>query len=162
MQPDFLSQLHDIQTPEEISWWPLAWGWYAVILLALLVVGLTIYAAVKYWQKRRFKRIALKQLKNLDINASPRAALQQVNDILKRVVMTYATRDEVASLSGQRWANWLQKHSKKGPEIDPTLLSLIYQPDCNAEQVADFRYQVSQWLSNNLPLNNQHTGGKHV
>ena len=38
---DPLAQLNDIQTPSDVDWWPLAWGWWAVIALALLIIVLT-------------------------------------------------------------------------------------------------------------------------
>ena len=32
MQADSLAQLRDIQLPEPISWWPLAPGWWVLII----------------------------------------------------------------------------------------------------------------------------------
>ena len=66
-EQQLLAQLKDIQTPEPVSFWPLAWGWWGVIVLTLLAFT----AAIWWWRKRRRfnapRRQALNELKNISV-----------------------------------------------------------------------------------------------
>ena len=42
MNQDLLAQLNDIQTPEPIGAWPLAWGWWVLIIASLILLFLLI------------------------------------------------------------------------------------------------------------------------
>jgi len=152
MQPDFLSQLNDIQTPEQIGWWPLAWGWYAIIALALILMVIAIILLVRHIRINRAKRQALKMLNALNKSNNPRHVVSEVNNILKRVALSYTDRPQVAELSGEAWAHWLNQYAKPKFQIEKQLLSLAYAPNCKEDQAKKYLQQVTTWVSNCLPL----------
>ena len=152
MHADPLAKLHDIQIPEPITWWPLAWGWYLVIVALLLLTFVVTRGVLRAIKHRRAKRQALRLLQNAEQLASPMARVKQANEVLKRAVLAYEQRQEVAELSGERWAEWLNARGKTGSQIDAHLLSLAYRPDCEPEQAQHLVSQVRQWLNANLPL----------
>lgn len=152
MQPDFLSQLHDINPPESVDWWPLAWGWWAMIVIALALIVYLVVQLRNRIHLRKAKKAALSAIANIDPDLTPIAQAKLINDILKRVVLAYSEREEVAGLYGSAWANWLNEKCNKGPAIDPSLASLAYQRECEAAQVLCYKQQVQAWIINNLPL----------
>lgn len=152
MQGNILSQLHDIQTPDPVSWWPLAWGWYAVAAIIIVAIWLSVALFLYRRKQLKAKKQALKLLKEMENNLDRMARVKHINNVLKRVVMAYFNRDEVADLSGQKWAKWLNDVNVNGPQFDPSLLSLAYQKDCTEEQVTNLAMQTHYWIKANLPM----------
>lgn len=150
MNPDLLAQLKDIETPAQVGSWPLAWGWWVVIVLATLILISLIVWLVKQYQLRHAKRQAIKLLKQCE-QMEPRAKVAAINDVLKRANLAYQHRDLVAELSGSKWANWLNQHKDK-IQISPELLQLSYKPQCNEEDAQLYYLQTKQWLEKALPL----------
>jgi hypothetical protein len=150
MNPDLLAQLKDIKTPEPVGHWPLAWGWWLVIAIAVICVLFTSYWLFKQYQHRSAKRQALKLLHQLKDEA-PMAKVAGLNQVLKRANLAYQHRDAIADLSGDDWAKWLNQH-KKYVQITPELLHLTYRPDCSEEEANLYYLQVQQWLKKALPL----------
>lgn len=50
--------LRDIHLPPQPSWWPLAPGWWGIIVLALVAVGLAIW----WWRRQRRRRAEEKRV----------------------------------------------------------------------------------------------------
>lgn len=167
MQPDLLSQLNDIQTPDPIGWWPLAWGWYLVLVLLLTGAFLLFKMIKTKFEQNKAKKQALRELAALDQNLTPLQQVTMINNILKRVVLAYAQRDDVANLTGIPWAEWLNRQGNKGHFIDPDLLTLAYQSSCDAAHSERYQQQARAWIEYNLPLpkvidNNQTREVNHV
>jgi hypothetical protein len=113
---DALAQLKDIHLPESISWWPLAPGWYVVMLLMVfLIVGLAFWVHQRHLNALA-KNQALELLKvyqdqyEKDRNAQLLSA--RISELLKRVALVYYSRADVASLHGESWVEFLTKTSK--------------------------------------------------
>ncbi len=101
--PTSLDALRDIHLPEQVSWWPLAFGYW--LLLALVVVTVVLW----YRRYRRFaiRRAASRELKLLASqfvthNDSHELA-RAVNVMLRRTLLSLEPRNEVASLTGENW-----------------------------------------------------------
>ena len=88
--------LKDIHIPEQVSNYPIAYGWW---LLAALVIVITIYIIIKNrkaTKRNLVKKQALLQLKNTtDMSVSETVA------ILKWAAMHYFSRADLAKLFGQ-------------------------------------------------------------
>jgi len=106
--PASLQNLNDIVVPPPAPWWPLAPGWYiAGGILALLLLW-RIYI---YWQaakRNRYRRAALKELSVIRIQGDF-AALRRLPLLLKRTALSAWPREEVASLSGPPWHEFLDR-----------------------------------------------------
>lgn len=63
MTPDPLAQLRDIHLPPPPSWWPPAPGWW---VLALIALGLTLWALRAAWRHRRGRRFAREARRRAD------------------------------------------------------------------------------------------------
>jgi Domain of unknown function (DUF4381) len=108
-----LSQLRDIHLPDPISWWPPAIGWWLLLLL------LVVLAVAGYWfysrhQKQQWRRDALVELQRLQQQQlSEKELVTELSILLRRVAITRFPREEVASLTGERWLAFLDQHMKE-------------------------------------------------
>jgi hypothetical protein len=103
--------LRDLHLPEPIGWWPLAPGWWLV--LALLVATL-VYLAWRWYRAWKFnapRRFALRELMRIEAeyleHRDPVVLGKQLSELLRRGMLAYAPREEVAGLTGEGWLDWL-------------------------------------------------------
>ncbi|MCC2615165.1 DUF4381 domain-containing protein [Aestuariibacter halophilus] len=127
-----MEQLKDIHVPADVSWWPLAPGWW--VLLAILVLSIV---ALIVWQVRRYRhRRALRQA------LAALSALRPEQDdwpvqayqLVKQLALSYYAREEVAGLYGARWYRYLAS-ALPGSE-QTTFISTM-------EQLGNAQYQRS-------------------
>lgn len=132
-----LAKLRDISLPEPVGWWPMAPGWYFLILAGLVVLAFTFYRAHRYRMNGRAKRQALQLLESYlqeykDIRNSQLSSAR-VSELLRRVALVYFPREQVASLQGEDWLRFLN-NTVKGVNFDAVrhcLLESPYQPAKN-------------------------------
>ena len=112
MNPEELP-LRDLHLPDTVGWWPLAPGWW--LLAALVVVGLGILLK-RYLEHRRrgaARRYALKRLEALSAayarDGDAIALGAEVSELLRRTMLAYAPRADVAGLTGEAWLAWLDQ-----------------------------------------------------
>jgi len=117
-----LDQLKDIHLPEAVSIWPLAWPWWVLIICILALVALAVY----WHKKNQWRRQALSQLKNIDTQDNL-LCIQQCNRLLKQVAL-YRHGQSCASLSGEKWLNFLDSKVKK-VIFSEQLNEFAYAPD---------------------------------
>jgi hypothetical protein len=101
--------IRDLHLPEAVSWWPLAPGWY-VVIAALLVV--CIYLLRLYLQHRSrgaARRHAMRELAGLtadfEKHGNAVAFSSGMSELLRRTMLAYAPRSEVAGLTGEPGSN---------------------------------------------------------
>lgn len=101
-----LSQLRDIHLPDAVSWWPLAWPWWVMLVLLLAIIVLTVY-----WRKKQaWRRIALKQFNQL-IELNDHDFARASNRLLKQVALNKLGK-ESAGYSGIKWLQYLDQQVK--------------------------------------------------
>lgn len=156
---DALSELADIRMPGEISWWPLAPGWW--VLLAILVV-LAIYGAWRLQKRLVLQRrlggavtelTKARAVLNMagDSNMEQRLIyVNSVNAVLRRVAMLHMDHNRVAGLSGQHWISFLREHDKAGlltPALSEVLSQGRFAPRCDVDADALER-MAREWIKN--------------
>lgn len=112
MDPTQLA-LRDLHLPEPVGWWPPAIGWW---LLSLLVLAGLALLLVKIWRKRQAnapRRYALRELQALEAEylatRDPVRLGKQLSQLLRRSMLAYAARSDVAGLTGDSWLAWLDQ-----------------------------------------------------
>lgn len=112
MDPNQLP-LRDLHLPDPTGWWPLAMGWWFIIVL--LVIGLA-WLLRRALQRRMFyapMRHALREFAAIEADyLQHRNAVvlgKQLSELLRRGMLAYAPRDEVAGLTGESWLEWLDR-----------------------------------------------------
>ena len=148
-QQDPLAQLRDIHVPNDVSAWPLDWGWWLLIVLVVITIfGLykTLSAYLRH-NKPRKQALALLESVSAQQNNWPIA----LNSILKRAAMSYYPTQQVAGLYGKQWQAFLTsalKKRDKNLEADLALLvSNIYHANPNSNDFDTCKNAVKGWLS---------------
>jgi hypothetical protein len=102
--------LKDIHLPQQVSWWPLAPGWWLACLLLLILLLLGVYLYKRLKQQVAY-RTAGKMLLALRDPHKPHdlQALVALSALLRRVAISHAGRTDVAALSGAAWLAWLDR-----------------------------------------------------
>jgi hypothetical protein len=131
MNPDQIP-LRDIHLPSGIGWWPLAPGWWVVLAIVAIAAGWLLYRAWLDWRAGRARRAALRQLSALDTayreTGDVVALGKQLSELLRRAMLAYAPRREVAGLTGNRWLEMLDSGLDERPFSDGPGQSLEVLP----------------------------------
>ena len=105
--------LRDLHLPAMTGWWPLAPGWWVLIGLAACGLLYLLWRAFRKYQHNAARRKALSQLRYLKAEYLWRGdAISlglQLSELLRRAMIAYAPRDEVAGLTGTSWLEWLDR-----------------------------------------------------
>ncbi|WP_339669730.1 DUF4381 domain-containing protein [Dasania marina] len=114
---DPLAQLRDIHTPPAIDFWPLAPGWWLLIVLSLSVLVILFYSLRRYRRRNAFKRVATQQVQQLSQQHSDDSLyIQQLNRLLKQTALAVNPRQDIAALHGDAWLHFLDQHSSKNTQ----------------------------------------------
>lgn len=111
MDPQLL-QLKDIHLPEAPDIWPLALGWWILLVMLLGLVFWFILVVKKYINIQRHKRMLFDELAQLErkLKSSPnKTHVAETNVLLRRLALAYYPNEKVASLTGSNWLKFLDK-----------------------------------------------------
>ena len=132
--------LRDIHLPPEISWWPLALGWWLLFISILLLLFFSILF-FKNWKRSSLKREAHYALNLIEHqfqqNQDRASCVREISIFLKRCAISQTSL--AASLTGHAWLHFLdeQTASKDFSEgAGHILLNGPYQPRIEAIKVS--------------------------
>lgn len=151
--PSPLDQLADIHLPGNVSWWPLAPGWW--ILLALLIIAIACVFLWRRHQRQQYYRVIAQQelaaiYARYQQSQDAAAYLHALSVLLRRTALTAYPQRFNASIKGTEWLNWLDavcpaSNAKFSSAIGESLLNSAYQK--NPQVDAAGLYQLSeQWI----------------
>jgi len=157
---DPLMQLKDIHLPEPVGFWPIAPGWYGLIILLLLgILGLT-YFIQRQHKNARAKKQALQLLDSYKVqyeqDKNAQLMSSRISELLKQVALVYFPRSEVASLHGESWIEFLNNTSK-GIDFNPVKLMLLEVPFKSTAtlDLTPLIVKAAQWIKQrNTPCSN--------
>ncbi len=109
-----LAHLRDIHLPPPISLWPLAPGWYVLIIVGLILIAAIIYFSAKAWRQQQRRRSILMEINNYcdHYAENPSLALEKISALIRRIALARFDRGEVASLTGDNWLQFLDRTGK--------------------------------------------------
>lgn len=152
-----LEQLHDIEGLDFISSWPLAIGWWVIIVAGVIIACALAWIASKMiafkrsWKNDTFQKLSLLE-KNLS-EATARETVIILSEYLRRIVLRRFPRNECAGLAGEAWLKWLAKHDPKSFDWEKKgtlMIEAAYAPAYNrlpTNQVRDLIQAVRYWVS---------------
>jgi hypothetical protein len=105
---DLLKQLYDIKGLGFISWWPLAPGWWAIIVLILIAAGIIYLRRRAYFRSWKGDAwLAFNALDSQLAGGNTQDIAASLSDLMRRVAMRSSSRAECAGLEGRDWLRWL-------------------------------------------------------
>lgn len=140
--PTSLDRLHDLVLPPPVPWWPLAPGWYVLLVLLGLAV---VWLSWRYWRRWRanaYRREALLQLRQLQDGPA-------IAELLRRTALAVAPRAEIAAKTGSAWADWLASLSPAAmaPEVHQLLSIGVYGRPGGEQDVSQLHDYAARWIA---------------
>ncbi len=172
---DKLSQLKDFYIPDEPSMFPLAIGWW-LLLVFLIVLAITLGVLLfkrvrKIIQKKRLQENILTGYKEIiDIyenNLDKHFLVSESSEYLKRFVKFILNDDEATILSGKNWTEFLQNKADYliDEDVKKALEDGCYNPNIDFDDDKLIKF-VNNWLESIIyskkPYNKYNSGGLDV
>lgn len=159
MNPDTtsLDRLHDIVQAPEVPWWPPAPGWFWLAGgLIILLVSIGVYALLR-WQKNCYRREGLAEINRIEAVVSQASRRPSVviglTELLKRGALSVWPRDQVASLTGPLWIDFLNRTrgQKQSLPLDPKMFSRApyderFAAGLSEQEVRDLALSARAWF----------------
>jgi len=143
--------LKDIHLPEQITHYPIAYGWWILAVLILLVIVIAVIKIKKTANRNQLKKQALTQLNsNLNINNN------ELISLLKWAAIHYFSRVQLAKLYGDSLQQFLlsqlpEKHQQNFSELSEQAFKNQYQADFHHQVDKNFQQAARLWLTQALP-----------
>lgn len=146
---DPLAQLKDIHLPEQVHNYPIAPGWWLLLMVMIIALFFTIKYFLRYRQARVVKKQALKQLAQCQTT-------QEFSELLKFVLLHYFDRQVVAQLYGKQLLAFLsqqlaEKHQSKFLELADNCFDALYQNAQEEKLTAQLTASLTFWFTHALP-----------
>ncbi|WDQ17839.1 DUF4381 domain-containing protein [Rhodopirellula sp. P2] len=144
--PTSLDRLNDIVVPAPVSWWPLAPGWYVLIAGLLATCVWLAWKNWRAWKANAYRREAIHELKSAN-------TVSAISELLRRTALTTTPRSELATLTGDRWPEWLsqqfphQPSASLSPTVHEQLATAAYRDHANEESLAELRTFAAAWIA---------------
>lgn len=148
--------LRDIHGLDTVPWYPLALGWWLVILASLLLISLLII--LWFYRSKKQKTNQWRKTAKLEWQAINKPTLtvyeraSRIDSLLRWIAIQQYGRETCASLSGKTWLTWLQHHDPKKfawQQHGQILVKLPYMPpdtDIDEAQLRQLHQAVYAWI----------------
>lgn len=149
---DLLQQLYDIETAPDPHWWPPAIGWWLLGLILIWLLSYLIWHSYRFLRRWQRRRAILQQVQQVFAHSPETELLPELSRLLRRLALTAAGREQVASLHGTAWLQYLDQTAatnqfSQGP--GRVLMTAPYQPNWTATDQALQRL-IERWVRHNF------------
>ncbi len=151
-----MDELRDIRGLREISWFPLAPGWWLVsagIILLLILLVVIIYYRRRPAKSPEWQTLAMREWSILQQVSLPRRQhVTQLAELLRRIAIQRYGRESCAGLIGQQWLAWLSHHDPQQFDWQTTgklLIEIPYLPEDQEIEPHQFKQlliAVQHWI----------------
>jgi Domain of unknown function (DUF4381) len=154
-----LDTLRDIHQPPAISIWPLAMGWYILLMIIIALIALGCYLMIKYHTKHRIRKLVLiriTELRKKHESSSKQNICEELSALLKRAALQVFPRKKVAGLYGEQWLAFLDatveiKDKNFSQGIGRVLITGPYQS--SKQQLSQELFDLIElWVKQNLSI----------
>ncbi|CDT56941.1 DUF4381 domain-containing protein [Vibrio coralliirubri] len=103
--------LSPVISPDAPTWWPLAWGWWAVTITAIALIALLFFILKRRKSNQQAKQEALSYFSNSQ--SQDGLSPSKAQDIVRQAALSYFPREKIAGLSGDDWFTFLDAQLAK-------------------------------------------------
>jgi len=140
--------LEPLRTPESVSWWPPAPGWWILAILIVALLAFALHRLLRYHRRGaplREARRTLDELARRDDDLTDRVAT--LARLQRQVAIRLAGRSACAGLTGSAWADFLNSLSPGDTaHFDGHLAELPYRPVIDGADWQDALEATRAWL----------------
>lgn len=154
-----IADLKDIPAPPPVSYMPQTVGWW--VLGGVIALGLLVLAFLKWrtWMRNRYRReaqVELAAIENAVVDPERRAdALASIPALVKRTVLAWAPRQQVAPMTGDAWLRYLDGTYDQGGFVQGpgrTLDRLAYGDGAiGNDELASLMALLHRWIDHHVP-----------
>lgn len=146
--------LRDVHYPGGLSWWPPAPGWWLILALLLIAAG-----GAWWWRRHkrhlrasalRMARVEFEQLRaRYSTDGDAGQLVRDLSILLRRLCVSTFPRTDSASLTGERWLEFLDRplpasRFTAGP--GRILLDAPYRPRVAEEEIEPLLTLCDDWF----------------
>ncbi len=106
-------ELRDIHLPVEPGFWPLAPGWWLLIIVAVLMCYLMVRVFLKLRKTRQLNELMQNELNIINTayenHQNKHQLASDISQLLKRFVMYVLKDNDAAALTGEKWITYLNE-----------------------------------------------------
>jgi hypothetical protein len=147
-QQSITTMLEPLRSPEAISWWPPAPGWWFIALIILVLLALLLRWLWRFYRRGAPLRSAareLEQIESADLDGYRRA--EAVARLQRRIAIRIAGRRACAGLTGTAWVEFLNALVPGERRFfADDLADLAYRPNVGEREVSDLLEATRDWL----------------
>ncbi|TDR23629.1 DUF4381 domain-containing protein [Marinicella litoralis] len=146
--------LRDIKLPAEPGFWPLAPGWWLLLVLSLLLLTWLAVKWYRYVQKKRRWQQIEHQLAEIELqfkqSNNKQNLLAEISVFLRRFVKFQLQQKKATTLAGQQWTDHLNQLQQEQPFLpfEQALTTGVYQHN--------FDYDATELLKTTRQFIKQH------
>lgn len=117
MTTDSYLPLKDIEGLKEVSLWPLATGWWIVIILSIIIISFLAYIIFRKlsfnysWKKEILNNLSKMEKDINEVNIHE--IIIELSELLRRIAIHRYPRNQCAGLKDNDWLLWLEEHDPK-------------------------------------------------
>ena len=146
---DPLANLRDIHLPGEVSWWPLAPGWW---ILFVVIIGLSLWGLYR-WRKQQQRLVLVKEVET-ELNSikqqfaehnTSRQLVSDYSQLLRRLLVLHKGRQFAANLTGEQWIDCLRDYLPDQP-LEQSILDLLVYGKYQKQTQLESPDQLIQWV----------------
>lgn len=154
MQADPLAELRDLHHPDAVGWWPLAPGWWVLIILLLAALSWYLVKAYRQKQSNLYRQHARDELEQLSIQFKKHNDksnyLSDTHKLLRRVALhRYPdVQQDFAGLTGVEWQTYLNNCCDEkvfDAKFSEHFSALPYQQKSDYDQQR-WQQAITNWL----------------
>lgn len=158
---ELLSQLKDIHEPTAIGTWPLASGWWVLIVCTTCLTVLIAWLWRRHVKKNGWKKEAIKAvatIKKQTTEQSHHQTLLLINQLIKRIAIHKRNDASIKALAGESWhefmndfLNGLDTPNMFSAEQLKLLSEGLYKQDIATEKavsrkISDLLKALNNWI----------------
>ncbi len=144
--PQLLDLMHEIDVPEAVSWTLQTKGWLVLGCWLLAVSILSLIKVVLRHRRNRYRRVALELVDQVNTHSDNPGAAGEIAAIVKRTALVAYSRDDVASLCGPGWAQFLYESSGNDSRMKESvklIAAAAYRPGVDAQELVE---PAKRWI----------------
>lgn len=146
---DPLAQLQDIHLPEQVHQYPLAYGWWILLLIIIMAIVVSIKKYFNYRKRCHAQKLATKNIVNNSLDTD------QILATLKWAAIQYFPRQNIAKLTGEPLLQFFCqclpiKHQNQFTGLIQTTFEQRYQAK-ESNNTDELKEAALLWLKCSLP-----------
>lgn len=147
---DPLTALNPLREPQLIGWWPLAPGWWLLLAVLLLCLGVALFFMLRRYRRNAYRRQALRQLQRIQQqyreDQNQQRSIAATNALLKSVAIHAYPQKDVASASGEAWLQFLNVALRPEDAFDPQFSLAVYSNQAINIELEAVARSAQQWI----------------